>query len=91
VALPTLALGFAAPFPAVQWVVLAYLLGVTATIVIVGRLGDLLGRRRVLVGGLLLFVGAALAGGLSPSLAALVGARTVQGVGAAVLTAIPLT
>ncbi|TJW78225.1 MAG: MFS transporter, partial [Mesorhizobium sp.] len=43
VALPTLSTAFAASFPAVQWVVLAYLLTITALIVSVGRLGDLVG------------------------------------------------
>ncbi|TIV45285.1 MAG: MFS transporter, partial [Mesorhizobium sp.] len=55
VALPTLSIVFAASFPAVQWVVLAYLLAITALIVSVGRLGDLVGRRLLLVAGLGLF------------------------------------
>ncbi len=90
VALPTLAQAFGASFQAVQWVVLTYLLGVTASIVTVGRLGDLYGRRRLLVGGLLLFVGAAAGSGLAPSLGLLILARAVQGVGAAVLMALTL-
>ena len=48
VALPTLAQAFGATFQAVQWVVLAYLLAITSSIVSVGRLGDLIGRRRLL-------------------------------------------
>ncbi|TIU93385.1 MAG: MFS transporter, partial [Mesorhizobium sp.] len=52
VALPTLSTAFAASFQAVQWVVLAYLLVITALIVSVGRLGDLVGRRLLLVAGL---------------------------------------
>ena len=55
VALPTLATAFGASFPAVQWVVLAYLLATTTLIVSVGRLGDLTGRRRLLLTGILLF------------------------------------
>ncbi|WP_292151128.1 MFS transporter, partial [Mesorhizobium sp.] len=55
VALPTLSTAFAASFQAVQWVVLAYLLVITALIVSVGRLGDLVGRRLLLVAGLGLF------------------------------------
>lgn len=90
VALPTLAQAFGASFQAVQWVVLAFLLGVTASIVTVGRLGDLYGRRRLLVGGLLLFVGAATVCGLAPSLGLLILARAAQGVGAAVLMALTL-
>lgn len=90
VALPTIADAFRASFQEVQWVVLAYLLGVTASIVTVGRLGDLYGRRRLFVGGLLSFVGAAAAGGLAPSLGLLILARGAQGVGAAVLMALTL-
>ena len=52
VGLPTLAEAFSASFQAVQWVVLAYLLSITALIVSVGRLGDLMGRRRLLLIGI---------------------------------------
>lgn len=49
VALPDLAVAFGASFQAVQWVVLAYLLAITTLVVSVGRLGDLTGRRRLLL------------------------------------------
>src|ERR1700738_4428492 len=52
VALPTLAQAFNASFQQVQWIVLAYLLAITTLIVSVGRLGDLIGRRRLLLAGL---------------------------------------
>ena len=68
VALPTLSVVFAASFPAVQWVVLAYLLAITALIVSVGRLGDLVGRRLLLIAGLALFSAASFAAALAPSL-----------------------
>src|SRR4051812_28375146 len=55
VALPTLAQAFSAPFQAVQWIVLAYLLATTTLIISVGRLGDIVGRRRLLLSGLGLF------------------------------------
>ena len=58
VALPTLAQAFGASFQEVQWVVLAYLLAVTTLIVSVGRLGDLVGRRRLLLAGIALFTAA---------------------------------
>jgi hypothetical protein len=45
--LPTLALAFTASFQAVQWIVLAYLLAITTLIVSAGRLGDILGSRRL--------------------------------------------
>ncbi|TIU31113.1 MAG: MFS transporter, partial [Mesorhizobium sp.] len=87
VALPTLSIVFAASFPAVQWVVLAYLLAITALIVSVGRLGDLVGRRLLLVAGLGLFSAASLAAALAPTLPLLVAARAAQGLGAAVMMA----
>ncbi|HEX4886107.1 MAG TPA: MFS transporter [Casimicrobiaceae bacterium] len=90
VGLPALADAFAAPFPHVQWVVLAYLLAITASIVVVGRLGDAAGRRRVLLAGIALFGVASLACGLAPSLGVLIAARAVQGVGAAVMMALAM-
>ncbi|TPL49909.1 MFS transporter [Mesorhizobium sp. B2-4-6] len=90
VALPTLSLAFAASFAAVQWVVLAYLLTITALIVSVGRLGDLVGRRPLLIVGLALFSAASFAAALAPSLAFLIGARAVQGLGAAVMMALTM-
>ncbi|TPI36070.1 MFS transporter [Mesorhizobium sp. B3-1-6] len=90
VALPTLSLAFAASFAAVQWVVLAYLLAITALIVIVGRLGDLVGRRPLLIVGLALFSAASFAAALAPSLAFLIGARAVQGLGAAAMMALTM-
>ncbi|TKB19869.1 MAG: MFS transporter [Mesorhizobium sp.] len=90
VALPTLSIVFAASFPAVQWVVLAYLLAITALIVSVGRLGDLVGRRLLLVAGLGLFSAASLAAALAPTLPLLVAARAAQGLGAAVMMALTI-
>ena len=55
VALPTLAQALSASFQEVQWIVLAYLLAITALIVSVGRLGDITGRRRLLLAGIFLF------------------------------------
>lgn len=90
VALPTLVEAFSASFQAVQWVVLAYLLSVTTVIVSVGRLGDVLGRRRLMRLGIGLFTVASLACGLSTALWMLVAARAVQGVGAAVMMALTM-
>jgi hypothetical protein len=55
VALPTLGTDVRASFQEVQWVVLAYLLAITTLIVSVGRLGDITGRRRLLLAGIFLF------------------------------------
>jgi MFS family permease len=66
--LPTLAEAFGASFKTVQWVVLAYLAAVTTTIVGAGRLGDRIGRRRLLLGGMALFTAASLACGAAPNI-----------------------
>lgn len=85
--LPQLALAFDASFQQVQWVVLAYLLTITILIASAGRLGDLLGRRRVLLGGIMLFCLGSLGCGLALGLHGLLAARAVQGVGAAAMLA----
>ncbi|UQW99915.1 MFS transporter [Streptomyces sp. RerS4] len=90
VALPTLAEAFAASFPQVQWVVLAYLLTVTTLIVSAGRLGDLLGRRRLLLAGIAVFTAASVLCGLAPTLGLLIAARAAQGLGAAVMMALTM-
>jgi EmrB/QacA subfamily drug resistance transporter len=88
VALPILAQAFDASFQAVQWVVLSYLLAITTAIVSVGKLGDVLGHRRLLLAGLVLFTTASLLCGLAPNLTLLIAARALQGLGAAVLMAL---
>ncbi|MFO1061786.1 MAG: MFS transporter [Dongiaceae bacterium] len=90
VGLPALQRSFAASFPAIQWVVLAYLLAIATLIVGAGRLGDLLGRRRLLLAGIALFTAASVACGLAPSLALLIAARAAQGLGAALMMALTL-
>ncbi|KFE56787.1 transporter [Pseudomonas syringae] len=91
VALPHLATMFSAGVQTVQWVVLAYLLGVTMAILIAGRLGDLYGSRRVLLAGIMLFTLASVGGAVAPSLGWLIAGRALQGVGAAVLMALPMS
>ncbi|WP_298232093.1 MFS transporter [uncultured Azohydromonas sp.] len=91
VALPAFADVFAASFQQVQWIVLAYLLANTTLIVSVGRLGDVLGRRRLLLAGLLVFTAASVLCGLAPTLALLLAARALQGIGAAALMALTLS
>ncbi|WLH33467.1 MFS transporter [Pseudomonas sp. FP2196] len=86
--LPTLAAAFEATFQQVQWIVLAYLLAITTLIVSVGRLGDGLGRRRLLLIGIGIFTAASLACALAPGLGWLIGARAVQGLGAAIMFAL---
>ncbi|WP_421692909.1 MFS transporter [Aestuariivirga sp.] len=85
IALPSLAQAFGAPFREVQMVVVAYLAALTVSVIIAGRLGDRRGLRPMLVAGLVLFAAASLLCALAPSLGLLVGARALQGVGAAFL------
>jgi EmrB/QacA subfamily drug resistance transporter len=68
-----------------EWVTNAYALAFGGLLLLGGRAGDLLGRRRMFVVGLLLFSAASLAGGLATSQAWLLTARTVQGAGAAIV------
>ncbi|VCU69480.1 Multidrug resistance protein stp [Pigmentiphaga humi] len=91
VTLPALARAFSAPVPAVQWVVLAYLLSVTVTITLAGKLGDLVGHRRVLMAGLILFAAASLLCAAAPTLGVLIAGRAVQGMGGAILLSLPLS
>src|SRR3954468_20392097 len=67
-----------------SWVQNAYTLTFGGLLLLGARLGDLLGRRRVFVAGLSLFVGASLLGGFAQSEAWLLGARALQGIGAAI-------
>lgn len=90
VGLPTLAQAFHATFGQVQWVVLAYLLVITSLIVGAGRLGDVIGRRRVMQIGIGLFTLGALLCGLAPTLACLIAARALQGLGAAMMLAMSM-
>ena len=88
--LPTLAQAFNASFQEAQWIVLAYLLAITTLIVIVGRLGDIIGRRRLLLTGIGLFTVASLFCGVAPALWQLVAARAAQGLGAAIMMALTI-
>jgi EmrB/QacA subfamily drug resistance transporter len=86
--LPTLAQAFTASFQSVQWIVLAYLLAITTLIVSVGRIGDIMGRRRLLLIGIGLFTVASFLCGVAPTLWLLIAARAVQGLGAAIMMAL---
>ncbi|MFG6431360.1 MFS transporter [Roseateles sp. LYH14W] len=90
VALPTLATAFGASFAQTQWVVLAYLLATTTLIVGAGRLGDLIGKRRLLLAGIVLFTIASGLCALAPTLPLLIAARALQGVGAAAMMALTM-
>ena len=89
-ALPALSQSFGASFQAVQWIVLAYLLTVTALIVVAGRLGDMIGWRRLLLAGIGLFTLASIGCGMAPALWMLIAARALQGLGAATMLALAM-
>jgi EmrB/QacA subfamily drug resistance transporter len=90
VSLPTLAQTFAASFQEVQWVVLAYLLAITTLIVSAGCLGDLVGRRRLLLVGIFVFTVASALCSIAPTLWLLIAARAAQGLGAAIMMALTM-
>ena len=90
VGLPVMAQAFGASFQEVQWVVLAYLLAITTLIVSVGRLGDIAGRRRLLLAGIVLFTAASGLSGAAPTLGLLIVARAAQGLGAAIMMALTM-
>lgn len=90
VALPTLVQVFTASFQEAQWVILAYLLTLTTLIVSVGRVGDIIGRRRLLLIGIFLFTMASVFCGLAPTLWLLIAARAVQGLGGAIMMALTM-
>ena len=70
---------------ALQWVVTAYVAMFGGFLILAGRAGDLFGRRRLFVAGLILFAAASLGCGLAPSPGALVALRALQGLGAALV------
>jgi EmrB/QacA subfamily drug resistance transporter len=90
VGLPTFAQAFSASFQEVQWIVLAYLLAITTLIVSVGRLGDITGRRRLLLAGIFLFTAASVLCGIAPTLWLMIAARAAQGLGAAIMMALTM-
>jgi len=85
VAIPALQATFQANIVDVQWVVEAYALFLSALILVGGVLGDRYGRRRVFLAGLTLFAAASVACGFSLSIRQLIIARSIQGIGAALL------
>jgi EmrB/QacA subfamily drug resistance transporter len=85
VALPAIQRDLHATTADLQWVIEAYLLFLSALILVGGSLGDQLGRRRVFSAGIVLFMAASVVCGLAPTLPILIAARAVQGVGGALL------
>jgi EmrB/QacA subfamily drug resistance transporter len=84
IALPSIARGLHFSEPSLSWVLNAYTLTFGGLLLLGGRAGDILGRRRVFIAGIVLFTAASLAGGLATSAPWLLAARAVQGVGGAI-------
>ncbi|MGB6579898.1 MAG: MFS transporter, partial [Streptosporangiaceae bacterium] len=85
VALPTIRTHLGFTVQNLQWVVSGYLITYGGFLLLGGRAGDLLGRRRLLIAGTALFAASSLACGLADSQGLLVGARLAQGFGAAMM------
>jgi EmrB/QacA subfamily drug resistance transporter len=91
VALPSIRQDLDFSETSLAWVVNAYLLTFGGFLLLGGRLGDLFGHRRLFLIGIVLFTCASLACGLATSQAWLIGARAVQGVGGAIVSAVALS
>jgi DHA2 family methylenomycin A resistance protein-like MFS transporter len=85
VALATIGSSFGGGVEGLQWVVNAYTVVFASLILTAGALGDRLGAKRLFIAGFILFVVASMACGRATSLLVLIGARAIQGIGAAVL------
>jgi EmrB/QacA subfamily drug resistance transporter len=85
VALPSIQQDLGIGQGSLQWIVVAYSLMLGGFLLLGGRLADQLGRRRILLAGLILFSAASLLAGLAGSAGLLIGARALQGLGAALL------
>src|SRR5882724_3915585 len=86
VALPAIGQDFGVGLASLQWVVNAYTLTLAGLLLFGGSLGDRYGRRRLFVFGVVWFAAASLIGAIAPNSPALIGARALQGIGAALLT-----
>ncbi|MEW2518705.1 MFS transporter [Actinacidiphila alni] len=90
VALPSIQRDLGFSQSGLAWVVNAYLIAFAGLLLLSGRLGDLFGRRRILVGGLAAFTAASLLCGFADSAGLLIGARFVQGAAGAMVSAVSL-
>jgi EmrB/QacA subfamily drug resistance transporter len=85
VALPRIAADLGATYAALEWVVAGYILAFALGLITFGRLGDILGRRAVFIGGIVGFTFASLLAGLAPTCEFLIGARALQGLAASAM------
>ena len=82
VALPTIADHFLTDLPTVQWVVIGYALAISAFLMPMGRLGDIVGPKKVYLAGLVVFIIGSVLAGMSFNVWMLIGAKIFQGIGA---------
>src|SRR5881227_835102 len=85
VALPAIEHSLHMSISSLEWIVTAYALTFAALLITGGKLGDMFGRRKMFIVGLVVFTLASLACGLAPSAGFLIGSRAVQGIGAALM------
>src|SRR5271170_2554564 len=85
IALPALQTSLGGTVSDMQWVVEGYGLFLSALILVGGSMGDLFGRRRMFLAGVVVFTVASAACGFAPSIGRLIAARAIQGIGAAFL------
>jgi EmrB/QacA subfamily drug resistance transporter len=90
VALPVIGAELSATGSDLTWVINAYLVPFGGVLLLAGRLGDVVGPRRILLSGLALFTAASLGCGLAPTIGVLIAARAVQGMGGALASAVVL-
>lgn len=91
VALPSIHRQLGASIQALEWTVNAYVLSYAVLLLTGAALGDRLGRKRMFIAGIALFTSASAAAALAPDTGALIAARAIQGVGAAIVTPLTLT
>ena len=91
VALPSIRVDLKFTETSLVWVVNAYMLTFGGFLLLGGRLGDLFGHRRLFLLGLILFTAASVGCGVATSQGMLIGARAIQGIGGAVVTAVALS
>lgn len=89
VILPTISGFFGAPIATAQWVPQIYLLTISSLLLFYGRLGDILGYKRIYLTGLLCFVATSGLCGLAPTIYWLIVFRAIQGIGAGMMMSVP--
>ncbi|WP_245533157.1 MFS transporter [Coprothermobacter platensis] len=90
VLLPSISNNFSVPLSTVQWIPVIYLLVVSATLLLFGRIGDILGYRKPYLWGLAIFLISSLLAALSPNINGLIIARAIQGLGASMVMSVVL-